>query len=97
MGIVEDTFERELPQIDEQDAVGAAISKRVVQSFNAHPVSNPDGTIQALAVKWKLSSGTTETVLIGRHAALILRMMFSHLEENQWTDLARFLPHATRQ
>ena len=38
MGIVEDTFERELPQIDEQDAVGAAISKRVVQSFNAHPV-----------------------------------------------------------
>jgi hypothetical protein len=84
MGIADETFEREQPKIVVQDAVDAALSRRVVQSFSAHPISTNDGTIPAVAIKWKLRNGTTETVLIGQHAALVLRAMFSRLEENNW-------------
>jgi hypothetical protein len=84
-----ETFERERPEITEQDTIEAATSRRVVESFNAHPISNPDGTIPALAIKWKFSNGTAETMLIGRYAAWLLRTMISHLEDNKWTQLAQ--------
>jgi hypothetical protein len=92
-----DPFGREQPQISEQDAVEAATSHRVVWSFNAHPIFNPDGTIPALAIKWKLSNGTTETILISRYAARVFRMVLSHLEDNKWTELAILRPDATRR
>jgi hypothetical protein len=92
-----DTFIRERPQITEVDAVDAANQQRVIQSFNAHPISKPDGTYHAVVIKWKLADGTTETMLIGPYAARVLRMMFSRLEDNEWTELATLLPDATRQ
>jgi hypothetical protein len=39
MAIADETFERERPEITEQDAVEAATSQRIIQSFNAHPIS----------------------------------------------------------
>jgi hypothetical protein len=92
-----DIFTRERPEIAETDAINAATRQRIIQSFNAHPISNADGSYDALAIKWKLADGTTETVLIGQYAALVLRMMFSQLETNNWTELATLLPDATRQ
>jgi hypothetical protein len=93
-----DLFEQHAPEIIEADATDAAKAKRIVQSFNCQPiVVNETGTIQALAIKWKFSSGQTETILIGQYAALILRQMFSHLEENKWTELATLPPGATPQ
>jgi len=92
-----DTFTRERPDIRETDAIDAAKRGRIIQSFNAHPISKPEGGYDALAIKWKLSDGTTETMLIGQYAALVLRMMFSQLETNKWTELATLLPDATRQ
>jgi hypothetical protein len=92
-----DIFDQNQPQIAERDAFAAAQNGRIVQSFNCHPIASPEGKISALAVKWKFSSGTTDTILIGPDAALILRMIFSHLEANKWTELAVLPPDATRQ
>ena len=92
-----DLFEQHVPQITEADAAEAAKAKRIVQSFNCHPVVTSTGTIRALAIKWKFSSGQTEPMLIGQYAALVLRQMFSHLEENKWTELATLPPGATPQ
>jgi hypothetical protein len=90
-----DLFTTELPDIAEADAIGAATHKRIIQSFNTHPISKPDGSYQALAIKWKLADGSTETMLIGQYAALVLRMMFSQLEQNKWTELVTLPPDAT--
>jgi len=76
IGDDKETFRKHRPQITEAEAVEAAKADRIVQSFNTHPISLPDGTIPAVAIKWKFSDGTTETVLIGPYAALILRMNF---------------------
>jgi hypothetical protein len=94
MSVPADTFTRERPDIEQGDAAKRA---RVVTSFNAHPISKTDGSYDAIAIKWKLADGTTETMLIGQHAALVLRMMLAHLEANKWTELATLLPDATRQ
>ena len=75
-----DIFDQYHPEITEQEANRAGQDGRIIQSFNAHPISNTDGTIPALAIKLKLTNGATETVLIGHYAALIIRMMISELE-----------------
>jgi hypothetical protein len=82
-----DIFDEYYPELTEQEAIQAGQDGRIIQSFNAHPISNSNGTIPALAIKLKLTNGATETVLIGRYAALIIRMMISELEENHWTEL----------
>lgn len=82
-----DIFDQYHPEITEQDAIQAGQDGRIIQSFNAHPISNTDGTIPALAIKLKLTNGATETVLIGHYAALIIRMMISELEASHWTEL----------
>ena len=94
-----DTFTRERPEIAQSDAVDAAIRKRIIQSFNAHPISNLklDGTYDAVAIKWKLADGTTETMIIGHYAALVLRIILAQLESNKWTELASLLPDTTPQ
>ncbi|UPJ48271.1 hypothetical protein IVB30_35190 [Bradyrhizobium sp. 200] len=97
MSVSADTFTRERPDIEQSDAIEAAKRARIVTSFNAHPISNADGSYDAIAIKWKLADGTTETMLVGQYAALVLRMMFSQLEVNKWTELATLLPDATRQ
>jgi hypothetical protein len=90
-----DIFEQNYPTITEDDAIEAAKSERIVQSFNSHPINTPTGDIPALAIKFKFSNGSTETILIGHYAALVMRMMFSQLEKNSWTELASLLPGAT--
>jgi hypothetical protein len=75
-----DIFDQYHPEITEQEANQAGQDGRIIQSFNAHPISNMNGTIRALAIKLKLTNGATETVLIGHYAALIIRMMISELE-----------------
>jgi hypothetical protein len=46
-------------------AILTANRQRIIQSFNAHPVSNLDGTYEAIAIKWKLAAdGSTETMFI---------------------------------
>jgi len=92
-----DTFQQNVPEIIEADAVRAGRANRIVQGFNCHPVVTPTDTIQALAIKWKFSNGQTETVLIGQYAALVLRQLFSRLEENNWTELVTLPPDATHQ
>src|SRR5271169_422669 len=82
-----DIFDQCQPEITEQEAIQAGQGGRIIQSFNAHPISNTDGTVPALAIKLKLTNGGTETVLIGRYAALIIRMMISELEASHWTEL----------
>jgi hypothetical protein len=94
MSVASETFAKNVPTITQDDAVDAAKKKRVVQSFHAHPISTERGGIDALTIKWKLGDGTTETMLIGRYAALVLRMMLSHLEDNNWTELAIIPPDA---
>ena len=92
-----DLFESQIPEITPQESLRAAKERRIVQSFHCHPVSNPDGTIHALAIKWKLGNGKTETILISRYAATVLWTLFSRLEENRWTALVTLPPDATRQ
>jgi hypothetical protein len=82
-----DIFDQYRPEITEQEAIEAGQDGRIIQSFNAHPISNTDGTIPALAIKFRLANGATETVLIGHYAALIIRMMISELEASHWTEL----------
>jgi hypothetical protein len=82
-----DIFDQHHPEITEQETIRAGQDGRIIQSFNAHPISNTDGTIPAIAIKFKLTNGTTETVLIGHYAALIIRMMISQLEASHWTEL----------
>ena len=89
-----DTFRKNIPTVTLADASIAAKSLRVVQSFNAYPVVTDDGKIKALAVKLRYGNGATESFLLGPYAALILRMMLSHLEKNNWTELAIIPPHA---
>jgi hypothetical protein len=92
-----DLFASKRPQIAEADAIQAANSGRVVQSFNSHPIASADGSIPAIAIKWQLGNGQTETLLIDPNVALVLRLMFSHLEANKWTELATLPQGATRQ
>ena len=82
-----DIFDEYYPELTEQESIQAGQDGRIIQSFNAHPISNADGTILALAIKLKLTNGATETVLIGHYAALIIRMMISDLEASHWTGL----------
>jgi hypothetical protein len=90
-----DFFEQQMPQIEDGDLLEAATKHRIIQSFNAYPIFTAGGEISGLAIKWKLSNGNTETVLIGHYAALTLRIMFSRLEENKWTELVLVLPDVT--
>jgi DNA repair exonuclease SbcCD ATPase subunit len=83
-----DIFDQCRPEITEQEAIEAGRDGRIIQSFDAHPISNADGTIPALAIKLTLTNGAIETVLIGQYAALIIRMMISELEASHWTELA---------
>jgi hypothetical protein len=83
-----DIFDQYCPEITEEEAIRAGQDGRIIQSFNAHPISNTDGTIPAVAIKLKLANGATGTVLVGRYAALIIRMMISELEASHWTELA---------
>ena len=87
-----DIFDEYYPELTEQEAIQAGQDGRIIQSFNAHPISNADGTIPALAIKLRLTNGATETVLIGHYAALIIRMMISELEASHWTGLATLKP-----
>jgi hypothetical protein len=70
-----DTFRDNTPEITETDAIEAAKSARVVQSFNAHPIATEKGKVEALLVKWKLANGKTESFLLGPYASLVFRMM----------------------
>ena len=90
-----DVFQANMPQIVESDAIEAAKSQRVVQSFNAHPIVTNKGKIDAIAVKLKFGNGDAESFLIAPYAATVLRMMLSHLENNKWTELAIIPPNAT--
>lgn len=89
-----ETFQKEVPEISLEDAAYCAKIGRLVQSFNAHPIVTDKGKIKALAVKWKLANGSTESLVIAPYAALVLRMMLSHLEDNKWTELAIIPPDA---
>jgi hypothetical protein len=91
-----DVFKQNRPAFEFAEVEEAASNGRMIQSFTSRPLIGSDGKIIAVAIKWKLSSGT-ETVILGPYAASVLRMMISHLEENGWTELATLLPDATRQ
>jgi hypothetical protein len=91
-----DVFKQNRPAFEFAEAEEAAAAGRVIQSLGSHPLIGSDGKIIAMAIKRKLSSGT-ETVILGPHAASVLRMMIAHLEQNNWTELATLLPDATRQ
>jgi hypothetical protein len=90
-------FREHRPEIVPNDAEEAARADRVVASFNANPVFDQDKKIIAIAIKWALGNGKTETILIDRYPSTILRMMFDHLEQNNWTALALVQPDATLQ
>jgi hypothetical protein len=89
-------FEQNAPPFDFFEMEEAVRQERLVQSFMARPVI-AGGKVIAVAIKWKLANGTTETVLLAPYAALVLRTMLSHLEENKWTELATILPDAPPQ
>ena len=91
-----DTFTRERPDIGEKDAVDAAQRKRIIQSFSAHPILGRDGSYDAIAIKWKMEDGTTETMLIGHYAASVLQMLFSQIEA-KWTEPTALPPDTTRR
>jgi hypothetical protein len=90
-------FEQNAPPFDFSEMEEAVRQERLIQSFMARPVIASGGKIIAVAIKWKLANGTTETVLLAPYAALVLGTMLSHLEENKWTELATILPDATPQ
>jgi hypothetical protein len=90
-----DTFTLNVPTIEQGDAVATAIAGQIVQSFNARPILNNNGTIEALLVKWKFGNGETDKLLIAPYAALMLRMIISQLEENDWTELPTIPPDLT--
>jgi hypothetical protein len=87
-------FQEERPDISDQDAVEATKKDRVVVSFGAHPVLVQEGKIAAMAIKWKLRDGSTETVLIDRYSADILLLLFARLEENDWKGAILVPPDA---
>jgi hypothetical protein len=93
----QEIFHENRPAMDEQDALDAARQERVVTSFNFHPVLVRDGIVAAIAIKWVLGNGNTETVLIDRFPAEILRMLFEDLNKNNWTGTILVPPDATRQ
>jgi len=75
----------------------AATETRLAASFTALPVCISDGTIPAVGVKWKLGNGETQTILIDRYVATVLRMLIEHLDKNNWTGTALVLPDALPQ
>lgn len=92
-----DTFTLNVPTIEQDDAVTTAIAGQIVQSFNAKPILNNGGTIEALLIKWKFGNGATDKMLIAPYAALMLRMMISHLEATSWTELPTIRPDLRAQ
>jgi hypothetical protein len=78
-------FRENRPTISDDDAVAAAKADRTIVSFNAQPVFITGMAIVAIAIKFKLGNGSTETLLIDRYPATILKMLFDRLQENDWT------------
>ncbi len=85
------------PVISDDDARTAAKAGRIITSFNALPVFVEGGKIVAIAVKWKLGDGATETVLIDRYPATILQLLFDRLKENDWSGTVLIPDDATLQ
>jgi hypothetical protein len=46
-----DIFAHYRPEITEQKAIEAGQDGRIIRSFNAHPISNADGTIPSSTAK----------------------------------------------
>lgn len=90
-------FQEQRPRLTEAEMLEAAKQTRLAASFMALPVCVSDGTIPAVAVKWKLGNGNAETILIDRYVATVLRMLIDHLDKNDWTGTALILPDALPQ
>ncbi|MBV9565838.1 MAG: hypothetical protein JOY90_36100 [Bradyrhizobium sp.] len=92
-----EVFREQKPKLTEAEMIAAAQKLRIAASFDSAPVCMSDGTISCVGIKWKLGDGTTESILIDRYCATILRGLFAYLEENNWTGTALIPPDAKPQ
>jgi hypothetical protein len=92
-----EVFREHRPEISDADMIEAAQAGRFVLSLNTAPVCMTDGTISAVGIKWKLQDGTTQTIIVDRYPATILRGLFDHLDQNNWTGTALIPPDARPQ
>jgi hypothetical protein len=90
-------FREQRPDLSDAEMLAAAQDNRIAASFMAQPVCLSDGTVGAIAIKWKLSNGSTETIIVDRYPATILRMLLERLDENNWTGTVLLPPDATPQ
>ena len=77
-------FDQNLPQITEADAQKAALSDKVVVSFDTLPYSEDGKNIAFLAVKFSFPDKGTETVLFDRFACMMLCGAASAVETGNW-------------
>jgi hypothetical protein len=84
MSATQELFESCKPDIWDADITFAAINYRVAQSWNALPVTDENGNISALAIKLSLANDTTETFIIERFPALVLKKLIEKLETAGW-------------
>ena len=79
-----DVFDEQRPNISEADIETAARATRIVASWGVFPVVDADSNIVSLAIKFALLNGTSETVLLDRYGALVLRQLLETLDKAQW-------------
>ncbi len=84
MGERADFFESAKPGIVDSDINKAAQSLRIALGWNALPVTDDNGNISAIAIKLQLANDTTETFIIERFPALVLKKLIDRLEKAEW-------------
>ena len=91
MGERADFFESAKPGIVDSDINRAAQALRIAQGWNALPVTDENGIISAIAIKLYLANDTTETFIMERFPALVLKKLIDRLEKAEW-DTKKVMP-----
>jgi hypothetical protein len=86
MGEAADFFESAKPGIVDSDINKAAQALRIALGWNALPVTDDKGNISAIAIKLQLANDTTETFIIERFPALVLKRLIDKLEKAEWNE-----------
>jgi hypothetical protein len=86
MGEAADFFESAKPGMVESDINKAAQALRIAIGWNAMPVSDDTGNISAIAIKLQMANDTTETFIIERFPALVLKKLIDRLEKAEWNE-----------
>lgn len=80
----EETFDEMRPTVTDLDVETAARAGKMVASWNAFPRIGEGSRISFVAIKFALTSGAFETVILDRYGADVMRELLNELDKADW-------------